>query len=379
MTGKVGAEVASPTPTDHFRTPKHQRMKKIVGLFDHDGLSRRQDLLPQDSARRISGPYKVDLLMDLGYDLVTVPIARTRLHQKLRDVAEHRTGIPLDLALRAIPHAMRADGVLAMLESRAITPSWFKRHHLPPYARPTLGALSCWWAEELKDGPKRRREIAKVAAGLDRLSVLSENQVELFVDAGVSPDAIVPVPYGVDETYFHPGLTTNERFEVYSAGYDRGRDYETMMRAAAMLPGVRFDVFTHAGWNLASVPANVTMHPPCSLEEHRHHVANARLVVVPTKDLAYPTGQSVLLESFSSGRPTIVTETRAMSYYVTPGVTAEVVPVGDACALADTIADVLGDERHARDLGRNGRQSVLAGFTYRHMWQSIGASLVGQP
>ena len=84
--------------------------------------------------------------MDEGIDLLTVPPAKGRIHRKLRDVAEHRTGLRVDLALRGLPSAFSVDGVLALLEDKSVLPSLMKQRKIPPYSGKPLSVIACWWA-----------------------------------------------------------------------------------------------------------------------------------------------------------------------------------------------------------------------------------------
>lgn len=66
---------------------------RVLGLFDHHGVRRHQHRLPAD--QQVSGPYCVHLLMDEGIDLMPVRPAEGRVHRKVRDVIEHRSGVTL--------------------------------------------------------------------------------------------------------------------------------------------------------------------------------------------------------------------------------------------------------------------------------------------
>lgn len=318
--------------------------------------------------------------MDVGYDLRVVRPARSRVHKKVRDVVEHRSGVFVDVALRSIPLVFSADAVLAMLESRAVIPAWFKRHGLPPYARPRLGVLSCWWGEELRHLSRREvQRVLRVIEGVDVLFVLSENQVALFEELGVPEGKTMAVPYGVDETYFHPGLRQGSRFRVLSAGVDRGRDYPSLLATAELLPDVTFDIFTHEWWGREPKPTNVRFHDRVDLELHRHNVADADIVVIPTHDLAYPTGQSVFLEALSCARPTVITQTEAISGYAKDGINCRTMPLHDPEGMARVIRELLADPVQQDRLGAAGRASVLESFTYTHVWRAIGSALAGPP
>lgn len=347
----------------------------VVGLFDHRGLERNHHGMVGRSEDRVFGPYRVDLLMDRNIRLRVVAPARSSLHRKMRDVFEHRLGVKMDLALRSIPHAFRSAAVLAILEDKAVLPSWFKRHGLPPYSGRTLTAVSCWWAEELIHGNEsRRREIITTISGIDKLIAFSRNQVEIFASAGVPVSKIHPVLFGVDPVFYSPGTDIPNRFEVLAAGIDRGRDFDSLLEAAQLLPRVRFDFFTQpARFEGKTIPSNVSVHAPVDIVAHRDNLRAADLVVVPTYDLAYPTGQSVLLEAYGCGRCTAVTGTASMQDYIEEDRTALVLPLRDPAGMAAVIQRALGDPRLRQEIGRNARQAAVERFSFDRMWDEIAA------
>lgn len=318
-------------------------------------------------------PYRADVLPRVsGLGLQVLPPAHHRVHLKLRDVLEHRSGIALDLVLRGIPRARAAAAVLAFLEPQLTALSWLRRHRVPPYAGiPAIG-ISCWWAEELVAGTRDPRLVRDVVAGLDRLVVLSENQSAIFEEAGVPDQKIVPVRFGADHRYFTPE-ETDEGFDALAVGVDRGRDWETLLAAARRIPHRRVDIITSPGRiRPDDVPENVTVHPPTDFAGYRDALRAARLIVVPSFDLAYPTGQSVLLEAMASGRCVVVTRTRAMEDYVMDGNWNLAVPPGDPTALAAAIDSALADDFQRAMIGSTAREAVEQRFTFEAMWTRIG-------
>lgn len=349
---------------------------RILGLFDHGGIRRHQNKLSIDSPRRVAGPYCVQMLMDEGIDLWTVQPPRGRFHSKIRDVIEHRTGVRADLAVRGLFAAFRVDGVFALLEDKAVLPSLLKQWRIPPYSKRSLSVISCWWAEELTTGDEAaRRKIAKVLRGVDRLYCFSPNQVPIFEAAGVPAHKVTPVLFGVDPDFYSPGAGTKD-FQVVSAGVDRGRDFESLIRAAELLPDIRFDIFTNPGRiEELAVPFNVTIHGTVTMEEHRDNLRSAALVVIPTHELAYPTGQSVLLEAMACGTCTAVTTTAAMSEYIHDGVTNLAMPLKDPDGIAAVIRQAMGSPDDRQRISLAARKVTLERFHFRQTWRSIAKAL----
>lgn len=349
---------------------------RILGLFDHGGVRRGQNKFPAGSSSRVPGPYCIQMLMDEGIDLWTVQPAKGRFHRKFRDIIEHRTGVRADLAVRGLVSVLRVDGVVALLEDKVVLPSLLKQWKIPPYSRRPLSVISCWWAEELTTGGEAtRRKIRKALRGVDRLYCFSRNQVAVFEAAGVPGHKVTPVLFGVDPDFYSPGPRTKD-FQVVSAGVDRGRDYESLIQAAELLPDIRFDIFTNPGRiDQVGVPSNVTIHNSVSMEEHRDNLRSADLVVIPTHGLAYPTGQSVLLEAMACGTCTAVTATPAMSDYIDDGVTNLAIPLKDPTGIAAVIRYAIGAPEDRRRIALAAREATVERFHFRQTWQSIANAL----
>lgn len=345
----------------------------ILGLFDHDGLpSLRSGTSPGDQLR---GPYCAELIGQYA-NLATVRMPSSRLHRKIKDVIEHRTGVPADLAIRGLASARRADAVLAILEDKSVLPAALKRRGLTAYAKTRLAVVSCWWAEELKTGSSsRREEIARTLAGVDRIFVFSRNQVELFAQIGAG-EKVTPISFGVEHTKYVPDSSVEQRFQVFSGGLDAGRDFETLVEAARLLPQVDFHLVSHLHrFQQMDLPENVTTSGPTDGLAHRQNLLAAQLIVIPTHDLAYPTGQSVLLEAMSSGKACVVTETEAMREYIDEGVSNFGMPLHDPQGVAAVIDRALARPTELLEVGRKARAAVEDRYTFDQMWKSIAGQL----
>lgn len=348
------------------------RRPTVIGLFT---WTRPPGTDPRPVNPDVPLPYRADRLPQVApLDLEVVPPAVGRLHVKARDVLEHRSGVRLDLLVRAASRAGRADAVLAFLEDQIPALSWIRRRGLPPYSRLAAIGLSCWWAEELVTGKRSGAEVARHVEGLDRLLVLSANQRDIFARAGVEPEKVRPVLFGADHEYFTP-TSIPERFDVLSVGVDRGRDWRTLVDAARLLPDAQVHIVTGPGRVPQDRPDSVVVHPPVDFSTYREMLRAARVVVVPSHELAYPTGQSVLLEAMACGRCVVVTSSEAMSDYIADGRSNLAVPPADPAALAETLRAALGDDARRERIGREARRTVEERFTFDRMWTQIGAEI----
>jgi glycosyltransferase involved in cell wall biosynthesis len=106
-------------------------------------------------------------------------------------------------------------------------------------------------------------------------------------------------------------------------------------------------------------------------------LGQAAAVVLPSRPLAYPTGQTVLLHAMAMGKCCVVTDSVAMREYVTHGHDAILVPPGDPEALGSALASVMADAALRSRIGRAARQTFEGRFTLEAMWASIFEVLRG--
>jgi glycosyltransferase involved in cell wall biosynthesis len=86
----------------------------------------------------------------------------------------------------------------------------------------------------------------------------------------------------------------------------------------------------------------------------------ADVFVIPSLQESF--GQTVT-ESLASGTPVVGFDTGGIPDMVRPGITGYLAPVGDAEALAKSIARVLDDPQKAAELGANGRRVAVAEYS----------------
>jgi glycosyltransferase involved in cell wall biosynthesis len=75
------------------------------------------------------------------------------------------------------------------------------------------------------------------------------------------------------------------------------------------------------------------------------------------------TGPLVVLEAMAVGLPVVGTVCGSMPDFIVPGVTGELVPPGEAGALGDAIARVLGDAERRREMGLRGHKRFASQFS----------------
>ena len=317
-------------------------------------------------------PYGVDALAtELGWTLRGSRRTTDPRWRKFRDLVEHRAGYPVEQTVRGAFAARRSDVVLALLERQGAAASVARHAKVPPFGSTPLAVWSCWLADDLRAAePDERRRLARRFDGADLITHLSRHETEIFTDLGISEDRLFPVTYGVSHEFYVPGDGPRD-IELLAVGQDRGRDYRTLVEAVRGSDLV-LDVVCKPE-NLADldVPANVRVHGVVALRDYRALLQRAQVVVVPTRELAYPTGSSVALESASSGACVAVTGTRAMRDYFTDAVDSRLVGEGDVDGWRATLTELRNDPEQRRRLGAAARASVESRFNARHMWTEV--------
>ncbi|UGY13120.1 glycosyltransferase [Bradyrhizobium septentrionale] len=128
----------------------------------------------------------------------------------------------------------------------------------------------------------------------------------------------------------------------------------------------------------ARASGNVTFLGAISREEVFAEMAKARALVVPS--LWYEGFPMVVVEAFARGTPLIASEIGGLAEVVSDGGTGALVPPGDAAALRQQIADVVGAPDLAAAWGRAARAAYLELYApdeNRRLLEAIYARTVG--
>nr|WP_231134363.1 glycosyltransferase family 4 protein [Motilibacter deserti] len=318
-------------------------------------------------------PYGIDALSHQGWELQHSPWSHGLVARGLRkatSLAGSRSSVQLLHPVSTALAYRDADAALAIFEDMAWPWASPLGRRLPP-----LVVMTCWLGQRLllddRSATERWRRLAGNAAGL---TVFSENQVPLIRQRlGLSTSRIAVLRYGIDTDFFVPASAPRQDY-VAAVGGDVGRDWETFLTAAADTPEVRYLLLTWPD-RLGSlpVPPNVEVRTAVGAD-YRRVLREAALVVVPTYPLAYPTGQSVLLEAMSSGAAVVATDTPALRGYLDPAAALPVPPV-DAAELAAAVRELLHDPARREEMGAAGRRLAVERYGTEQMWADVAAHL----
>lgn len=317
-------------------------------------------------------PYGAGMLSDLGVRVLR-PGPRAWIPAKLHRLVHHRWGVQLSQVGFALP--WRVDAVLAYLEPNMGFPALGKKIPGSTFRSTALWGIFCWAAEDLTSGSEEQRSAAlRLLRACDHVVCFSSNQVPIFTAAGIEAHRVHVVPFGVDTTAVGEQGSSRD-IDVLAVGWDRGRDYRTLADAVRGT-GRTVELVTKPT-TLAGLDPAPEMHLRGTVPFHEYLelLGRSKVVVVPTRTLAYPTGQSVALEAAAAGCAVVVSDTPAMREYFTPGRTALMPPVGDAAALREAIERLLADDDLRGDLVARARPHVRASYDRRHMWEAVARLL----
>jgi glycosyltransferase involved in cell wall biosynthesis len=188
-------------------------------------------------------------------------------------------------------------------------------------------------------------------ARLDHAIAVSTNQLELL-ESLVGTRRATFVPHGIDTTYWHPlphRPPTDRRFQCVFAGYHM-RDVDTLERIIDIVATARSDVdfvLLTKDPRCASLAERPTVRwlKRTSDEVYRAAIQQADLMVLPLTD---STAVNSVLEALACGVPVVTTQ-GGIGDYLTDAC-AVIHRVGDAESIADTVIDLVNDERSRADM-----------------------------
>lgn len=344
-------------------------MVRTVLLTEHDLVGWGRAYEAEQRPTRL--PYGVDALEKRGYVFRAPRMGQRPVEARLRAVLEHRAGFPIEATVRATRAVRGADLILALLEQQGRAAAKAKRYGFPPFRSTPLVLWSVWLADELS----RRPHSDRVGFARDYLSAnlvvhQSNTETDVLLSAGFRADQIFANSWGVASDYYSPGDATRD-LDLLAVGQDRGRDYGTLFDALSGTD-LRLDLVCRpVNLQGLDIPPNVTMRGTVSHTEYRSLLRRAKVVVVPTKEMMYPTGSSVALEAASCGACVVVTGTPSMRQFFTDREDSLLVDAGDPETLRSALLEAARDPGLRARLGSAARILIETRFNAVSMWNEI--------
>jgi len=174
-----------------------------------------------------------------------------------------------------------------------------------------------------------------------RVIVFSSGERELYSrELRLSLERVEFVP-------FHTNIQEPALTAPGSYGFAAGRslrDYKTLFAAVEGLDRRFVVVADRASVAHLQTPANVELHCDIPRTQYLELLSGARFVAVPLKAEYRSTGQVVVLEAASFGKPVVASDVVGVRDYITDGVDGLLVEPGNPQALRDGIAMLAGDD-----------------------------------
>jgi glycosyltransferase involved in cell wall biosynthesis len=176
---------------------------------------------------------------------------------------------------------------------------------------------------------------------------------------------------GASQQALRPG---NSAQVVTVARLELQKDHMSLLRAAAMLPGVRF-IFAGEGPERANLEDRVARLGLGNRviflgqrDDVPHLLASSDLFVLPSLHEGLPLA---LLEAMALGLPVVASSIGGIREVVTDGKTGLLVPPGDPVALAGAIGRLFDDPELARRLSTAAQESVRERFSVEAMVHGV--------
>jgi glycogen(starch) synthase len=301
--------------------------------------------------------------------------------ERLREVLAAHRRRPWNARPRLAAATMLAAAALAEAAGRTV-PYAVDFHDDPLAQVAALGVdMDEAWVVRAMD--RKRRNV-------DAFRWLVVPSAELAELAGLDRDRTLVAGNGSDTTIIRPSPWPREPAVGFISGAAAGRGIETLIGAARLLrdqvPGLRLLLWLAAtgaaGEAYLEELRRSTADDPwieygaAPYQEIGAQLGRATVLCVPNPPAGYWDAVSPvkLYDCMAAARPVVVTPRTVMRAEVERHQAGLVAPGDRPEDLAGPIAQLIGDDALARQLGENGRNAVVA----EHDWRSISRSLAAE-
>lgn len=173
---------------------------------------------------------------------------------------------------------------------------------------------------------------------------------------GWGPEKTAFIPFHTHPSLVRDAPTAGADY-IIAAGRSF-RDYPTFLAAVAGLPIRAIIVASPHSLRDHTLPANVELRFDIPPDELNGLLERSRLVVLPLEERKISTGQSVLLQAMSLGKPVISTRTAGTEDYIRDGLDGLLVPPRDAAAMRTAIEMLLRDSDRRQRIAANAIRTI---------------------
>jgi len=152
---------------------------------------------------------------------------------------------------------------------------------------------------------------------LDKLYFLGNEEYKIAINSLEKHDKIVFKPFNIDCEFWKTSkLKIEENNQILFIGNDGNRDFDLLLNIAKIMPDKNFIIVSSNNQVLETKLSNVNVISGSWKEgflsdlDLKKIYEKSRLVILPLKDSAQPSGQSVALQSMSMGIPVLISKTK---------------------------------------------------------------------
>ena len=239
---------------------------------------------------------------------------------------------------------------------------------LMDYDKPGLRGLDRWLIgqalHEVAATTVASQQVRDRLAGLHGERVRARTHV--LTDRALTGEAEPPAPDDAPAGYVFAGGASLRDWPVLAAAAREASDVPFVVIAGSDDPSARA-----CDW-----PDNVRLLFDQPFAEFWRWLRHARLVVLPLRDAAGPTGVLVLGQAFRAGKAVIATDTVVTRAHVAPGENGLLVPAGQATPLAEAVRMLAADPERRAALER-GAADAAERFTNEAFSKGLAAIVEG--
>lgn len=304
-----------------------------------------------------------------------VLVLRRKRHTPMARVQALRAqGLAVHLVSDGWPHLLTITELAALL--RDIAPAALVAHGFPEHligrraglragvpvlihvehnSRERYTAWSRWWS---------RRLAAKTAV----LVGVSEGVRQSLLAQGLPPEKTVAIPNGIDLTRFAVPEGEREPGLVMSARFARQKDHATLLQALALLgtrhglrPRLQLAGLGPLKCRMEALAAQLGLADQVAFLGHHGDVPGLlRSQAIFVLSTHYEGMPLALVEGMAAGCACVASDVIGVRGVIEDGVTGLLVPEGDAPALANALARLLGNPALVARLGEAARARAVA-------------------
>ena len=176
---------------------------------------------------------------------------------------------------------------------------------------------------------------------------------------------------GTDKLRYVPLHTTiaEPRMSEHNEGYVLAagrtlRDYTTLLQAAPSIPTPIVILCGRDDLVGTTLPANVTVIRDAPRTEYLDRLERCSVVVIPLLPAKRATGQVVLLEAMSLGKPVVATRAPGILDHIRNDENGVLTEPGNAEKLAEEVLKLINHRGRAQQLGMNALSNIKNAYTF---------------